>query len=337
MEQTQTTFLVTGAAGHLGSVLVRRLQRLGADWRGLVLPGQNVGGRPGFVEGDVTAPASLEALFDGLAGRRVIVIHTAGIVDISGLRGAEMQRVNVGGTANVIALCQAHPGTRLVYVSSVHAIPERGTHGPLCETREFAPERVIGDYAKTKAAATAAVLAAADAGLDAVVVHPSGILGPNSPGGNHLVQLVADYLGGRLPACVDGGYDFVDVRDVADGCIAAALRGRSGECYILSGRYAHISTLLQLVRGAGGGHRLPELPVWLAGAAAPLLSSLAKRRGERPLYTRYSLYTLVSNGRFCHDKATRELGYHPRGLWRTVRDTVRWLQRSTLSAGESGL
>ena len=87
----------------------------------------------------------------------------------------------------------------------------------LKEIKEFSPEKVVGGYARTKAEATQAVLAAVQGGLDAVIVQPSGIIGPYDHSGNHLVQLVTDYLGGRIPVCVKGGYDLVDVRDVAYG------------------------------------------------------------------------------------------------------------------------
>ena len=131
---------------------------------------------------------------------------------------------------------------------------------------------------------------------------------------------------GKLPACVRGGYDMVDVRDVAWGCVAAALRGKRGECYILSNRRCDISDLLEMARRVCGGRRLPVLPLWLARAAAPLLAATARICGRRPLYTTYSLQALSSSDRFSHDKATAELGYRPRDLRLTVQDTVRWLQ-----------
>ena len=87
----------------------------------------------------------------------------------------------------------------------------------------------------TKAAATRAVLEAGETGLDVAVVHPSGIIGPYDRKGNHLVQMITDYLRSALPACVRGGYDFADGRDVAEGCLLALEKGRSGNCYILSG------------------------------------------------------------------------------------------------------
>ena len=270
---------------------------------------------------------SLRPLFRGLAGREVVVFHTAAIVDISGEVTPQMHDVNVNGTKNILALCREYGVKRLVYVSSVHAIPEKDGCAVLREVDRFSPQQVTGGYAKTKAEATQAVLDAAAQGLDAVVVHPSGILGPFDGAENHLVQLVKEYAGGKLPACVKGGYDFVDVRDVAAGCLAAAKKGRSGQCYILSNRHYEVQEVLAMAKTLCHGRRLPVLPMWMAQAAEPLLGWVARVKKQRPLYTKYSLYTLRSNDRFDHGKATAELGYRPRDLRQTVRDTLRWLAK----------
>ena len=335
-----TLYIVTGAAGHLGSTILRKLCRAGAAVRGLLLPGEQPPvspreeeGRLVYIRGDVRDRTSLRPLFEGTENRRVVVFHTAGIIDIADEVTPAMAEVNVGGTKNIIALCREHPGCRLVYVSSVHAIPEKDSLHVLEEVSHFSPDEVVGGYAKTKAIATQAVMDAAREGLDAVVVHPSGILGPYDSSRNHLVQLVSDYLHGRLPACVNGGYDFVDVRDVADGCLAAAEKGRAGECYILSNRHYEVKDVLGMVKKIGGGRKLPVLPMWMARAAAPVIGWAAKRKNRRPLYTRYSLYTLKSNDRFSHDKATRELGYHPRDLYQTIADTVAWMLRRPAVTG----
>ena len=101
-----------------------------------------------------------------------------------------------------------------------------------------------------------------------------------------------DYLSGRIPVCVKGGYDLVDVRDVAYGCLMAAEKGKSGECYILSNRHYEIQEVLKMVRRIAGGRRIPVIPFWMAHLAAPLMQWHARRRKERPLYTDYSLYAL---------------------------------------------
>lgn len=321
-------FIITGASGHLGGTLIRMLKNTPHTVRGLVLPGEPAEGCENitYIRGDVRDKDTVRPLFEG-GGTfdRVTVIHTAGIVDISEHVSKNMYDVNVNGTKNICALCMEYHVSRLVYVSSVHAIPEQDKMHVLHEVASFSPLTVMGGYAKTKAEATQAVLDCVRQGLDAVVVHPSGILGPYDGAGNHLVQMVRDYIFGRLPACVRGGYDFVDVRDVADGCLAAAEKGRTGECYILSNRHYEIRDVLHMVRAVKGGRRIPTLPVWMARAAAPLLGWISKMRKQRPLYTKYSLYTLNSNDKFSHDKATRELGYRPRDLYQTITDTVKWV------------
>lgn len=325
----EKTYLVTGACGHLGGTLVRLLERTGAQVRGLRIPSEQARNRAHvtYYPGDVRDRDSLRPLFRGLADREVVVFHTAAIVDISGEVTPQMHDVNVNGTKNILALCREYGVKRLVYVSSVHAIPEKDGYAVLREVDRFSPQQVTGGYAKTKAEATQAVLDAAAQGLDAVVVHPSGILGPFDGTGNHLVQLVKEYAGGKLPACVKGGYDFVDVRDVAAGCLAAAEKGRSGQCYILSNRHYEVQEVLAMAKTLCHGRRLPVLPMWMAQAAEPLLGWVAKVKKQRPLYTKYSLYTLRSNDRFDHGKATAELGYRPRDLRQTVRDTLRWLAK----------
>lgn len=324
-----TRYIVTGGAGHLGSTILRLLRPTGAPVRALILPGETPvvqSEHITYCSGDVRDPDSLRSLFEAQDGADTLVIHSAGIIDISGRLSPALRAVNVEGTKHVIDLCRAYGVARLVHVSSVHAIPELPGGRTIQEVDAFDPEAVVGGYAKAKAEATQAVLDAAHAGLDAVVVHPSGILGPYDNGSNHLVHMIKTFLAGKLPGAVNGGYDFVDVRDVAKGCLLAAQRGRKGRCYILSGRFAEIKELLALA-GKRVGRRVPPMLPWpLARAAAPLLEAVALGRQERPLYTKYSLYTLTSNANFSHDRATRELGYRPRSLEHTVRDMVDYLQ-----------
>lgn len=322
-------FLVTGAYGFLGNTILRQLDHAGEPTRGLVFPGAASKALDGlkhmeWFEGDVCERESLRPFFEGAP--EPVVIHTAGVISIITKTGDRMRQVNVGGTKNIVALCREY-GARLLYVSSVHAIPERADGGAITETRDFDPAAVVGDYAKTKAEATKLVLEAE--GLDARVVHPSGILGPGDYSRTHLTQMVRDYLSGRLWAGVKGGYDFVDVRDVAEGCLLAATKGRPGECYILSGGYYTIKEVLDVLSQVSGKRPIKAyLPLGLARATAPLAEGYYKMLHQPPLYTRYSLYTLFSNGNFSHEKATEELGFRPRPLEETLADTVQWLREN---------
>ncbi len=311
----------------MGNTLLRILKDKNVEVRALLLPQEKAAVQADnirYFRGDVCRPDTLEALFAGKPAEEVIVIHGAGIISISRHVTAPVYEVNVNGTKNMIDISLRYHVDRFVYVGSVHAIPELPTGRKIAEVEEFSPDLVVGAYAKTKAEATQAVLDAVKDGLPAVVVQPSGIIGPYDKGNNHLVQMVRDYMKGRITACVKGGYDFVDVRDVAQGCLLAAEKGRAGCCYILSGKYCTIRDLLCSVGKPYGKKPLPVIPLFLARLAAPINELIAKWRGKRPLYTAYSLYTLTSNSNFSNERAVRELGYRTRSLEETIKDTAAW-------------
>jgi dihydroflavonol-4-reductase len=123
----------------------------------------------------------------------------------------------------------------------------------------------------------------------------------------------------------DGAYDFVDVRDVAEGHILAASLGRSGEAYLLSGTQVTVSEYRQLVQEAAGvrSHEI-KLPGWFVKLIAPLAEFYYKISRTRPRITKYSIETLQSNSRVTCIKAEKELGYRRRPLRETVADTVQW-------------
>lgn len=219
----QRLYIITGAVGHLASTIIKYLKRENCSIRGLILPTENGVDEKNikYYKGDITKEDSLEEIFSNIEECEVIVLHTAGLISIASDLSPLLYNVNVKGTKNMIKQCMKHHVKRMVYVSSVHAIHQAEDMGVITEVKEFSADQVIGGYAKTKAEATQAVLNAVKEGLDAVIVHPSGILGPFDEGRNHLVQLIRSYISGKLTAGVTGGYDFVDVRDVAKGCIAA--------------------------------------------------------------------------------------------------------------------
>lgn len=330
LDQNKTVYLVTGAAGHLGRTVVIQLLELGCRVRALVLPGDPAASRlPKTAEifyGDVTDPTSLSAAFSVLPTEQLVVLHAAGLITIATKPDPKVWAVNVQGTQNVVDACCAG-AARLVYISSVHALPEQPLGCTITETDHFDPDIVQGAYAKTKAAATRLVLQAAQTrGLHACVVHPSGISGPGDTGRGHITQLVQDTCNGTLTAGVHGGYDFVDVRDVAAGVIAAANRGRPGECYLLTNRYYTVPQILQMIAAVSGRKPVRTfLPLWFARASAPLAEAWYRMKKQPPLYTRYSLYTLASNAQFSHLKADRELGYTTRPMEETLADTLEWL------------
>ena len=200
-------YLVTGATGFLGRAVVEALVRRGTRVHALVLhddPYINLLPKEVHtVVGDVCVKNSLADFFAD-AGSRTCVIHCAGIVSVASKPGSRLYQVNVGGTWRVLRQCMEHDVGKMVYVSSVHAIPEKPEGCVITESCDFSPGLVDGDYAKSKAMATALVLQAAKEGLNASVVFPSGIIGPGDLGKGSITNMLLSFLAGKLPLAAKG-------------------------------------------------------------------------------------------------------------------------------------
>ena len=326
------TYLVTGASGFLGRAVLAELKKKGVPIRAFVMENDPLAaGLPegvSAVYGDVCDDASLERFFSG-ADNGTCVIHCAGIVSVASHPGERIYRVNVGGTNNILRHCEKAGVGKLVYVSSVHAIPEQPKGTEITEDAVFSPDAVRGDYAKSKAIATALVFAAAGRGLNASVVFPSGIIGPGDIGKGSITNMLLSFLAGKLPVAVKGGYDFVDVRDVAAGIVACAEQGQPGHGYILSGEYATIRDILNAAKNALGLKRAVSfLPICLAKLIAPLYERKSLRKKQTLFFTPYVVAVLDSNGRFDRSAAAAAFGYAPRSLQSSIRDTVIWLKKT---------
>ena len=326
---SDAVYIVTGAAGHLGGAVTKALNDRGKTVYALCLPDEKhlpQGKHVKVFSGDVCDIVSLEEIFGRCADEPVTVIHCAGIVSIASKFDQKVYDVNVTGTKNIVAQCEKYKVKKLVYISSVHAVPELPGTETITEVSHFSPGDVVGSYAKTKAEASQYVLEYAKRGNDACIIHPSGIVGPGDFGGGHTTQLIIDFYKGGLISGIDGGYDFVDVRDVADGIVSCCENGGSGECYILSGQYLKVYEFLDMLHGITGKKKVKRvLPLWFARLTAPLSEVYYKILRQPPLFTAYSIYTLNTNANFSSEKAVKELGYTTRPMEQTLADTVKWL------------
>ena len=330
-------YLVTGATGFLGLAVVRELVSRGETVRALVLEGDPCAALlPRGVDtviGDVCGDDSLEQFFAD-ADEKTCVIHCAGIISVASRSGSKLYQINIGGTCKVVRQCLEHHIGKMIYVSSVHAIPEKPKNCVITEDCEFSPGLVDGDYAKSKAAATEMVFSAARKGLNVGIVFPSGIIGPGDVLGGSFTSMAKSFLTGKLPFAVRGGYDFVDVRDVAKGILACAESGEPGKGYILSGHYITIRRMLQIVgKAARLIYRPICLPLKLARLAAPYYERRCLKEKKPLFFTPYSIAVLGSNGRFTHDAATERFAYRPRPIEETLRDMTAWLVRQKSMVG----
>lgn len=286
-----TIYLLTGAAGFLGSHICDTLLERGDKVRALVLPGDKsvkyIPSDVEIVEGNLCDVDSLETFFTVPEGYESIAIHCASMVTTNAEFNQKLIDVNVGGTKNMIDKCLEHKECKkMVYVSSTGAIPEQPKGVAIKETTQFTPVNDIvqrGCYSQSKAMATQEVLdACKNRGLKACVVHPSGILGPK------------DYA--------------------------------IGECYILGNKEVTLKEVCQMLHDASGC-KMPYfyVPIKMAYKLAAQMEKKAEKTGEKPMMTNFAVYNLDRNNQFDYSKAERELGYRTRPYAETLKDEAKWL------------
>jgi dihydroflavonol-4-reductase len=291
----------------------------------LVLPGDTCTALNGLpvdcVAGNVLDPESLDRAMQGVD----TVYHLAAIISIVPGSEALMRRVNVEGVRNVAAAAMRAGVRRMVHVSSIHAFRRLPEGQVVDETTPLALDNAAGSYDQTKAEGTLALREAVQQGLDAVVIHPTAVIGPNDYLGSELGKAFHGFSRHRLQLLVRGAYDFVDVRDVVEGMVLAQQHGRSGEAYILSGTYATLPHVVSLIQRTAGLHtgRL-TLPDCVAMTFARLMQHVYTLAGATPQFTPYSLHTLWDNAHFSSRKAREQLGFRTRPLPETIRDILLW-------------
>ena len=326
-------YLVTGAAGFLGGTVVRQLIEKGEEVRAFVLPNDKatkyLPKEAQIIEGDLCDINSLEKFFTVPEGKETICLHIASIVTVNPEYNPKVMEVNVEGTKNIIRMCEEHKECKkLVYCSSTGAIKELPKGQKIKEVENFNEEDVIDCYSKSKALATQAVLdAVRNDGLNACVVYPSGILGPEDFAIGETTRTLIKIINGEMPAGISGTFNLCDVRDLADGLIKATERGKKGEKYILGNDAISFKKFCELVSSESGCKKVKMfLPGWMANLLAKYMEKRAKKNGTKPMMTSFSVYNLTRNNEFDSSKAKNELGYTTRSYRETIIDEIKWLK-----------
>jgi dihydroflavonol-4-reductase len=319
---------VTGASGHLGANLVRALLKENKTVRVLVntnrkaLNGLNVE----TFQANVVEPFSLTRALSGVD----VVYHLAAIISLSMDNWKSIEAVNVTGTHNVVEACLKCGVRRLIHFSSIHAIEQTPMDIPVDERRPLIDARDCPPYDRSKAEGEREVRQGIEQGLDAVILNPTAVIGPNDYQLSHFGNALLLMAQGKLPALIEGGFNWVDARDIAAAAIKAENLAPLGAKYILSGHYASVADLSAVVSEITGvpSPRL-VVPAWLARTGAPVVTAYNRITRNRPLYTSVSIRALNNcNPVINHDRATRELNYHPRPLKETIFDSLVWFQNN---------
>ncbi|UJR78353.1 hydroxymethylglutaryl-CoA reductase, degradative [Sandaracinus amylolyticus] len=335
---------VTGAAGHLGANLVRRLLEEGRDVRVLLRNGSHNEAIDGLpvekVYGDLRDGKRLVELMRGCQTAYHAAAQVSTVVATPELE-RDIFECNVLGTRNLLRAAMDNHYERVVVTGSFSAVgydpqdPQR----PGNEDDVFYPFDDVLPYARTKVQVEHEVLKACVEGLDALVATSCAILGPNDYKPSRMGLTLVDYANGRLRAYPPGGFDFVAARDICEGHVLAMHRGRRGQKYIISTQFATVDDLMDIFEEVSGRPR-PRLripgPVMqgIAAVSQVALDTFAPSTPRR--FTPAAIRILRAQRHADTTKARVELGFEPTSIRTAIHEAYADFARRGLVPARPG-
>ncbi len=323
------TTLVTGAAGYIGSAVVRELLDKGKEVRCLVRKTSRLKNLEGLdvepVYGDIRDMDSLHRAVDGCDNVYHLAAIYANWLPDAGL----MYQVNEEGTRNVLTACETAGVKKVVYCSSVAAL---GAHGknPADESAVFNLNSTKDNYYISKYRAEQVALEFVRRGLPVIIVNPANPIGPGDIAPTPTGALIISILRGKLPGYVDGGINLIDLTDCARAIVAAMEKGKAGEKYVLGNRNVSIKEYFDLIVKVAGRGKSPfiKMPRRVAVFSGYGYQLLARITGQPPITSaswvrvgsRYSWWDC--------SKAREQLDLGQRPLEESIADAVKWFEES---------
>ena len=323
--------LITGSSGHVGSNLIRELTKQNYKIRCIDFDGDHrayEGFDVEIIKGDITERDSLVPIFKDVE----IVFHTAALINLDRRYRDQIRLVNVSGTENV---CQASLNAgvkKLIHFSSVDAFYRFPIEEPLLEDRKLIDDPNAVPYDLSKADGQKIVIDYCKKGLDASIIHPTSIVGPNDFKPGLPMQEMVNLANGKRKVLPNWGYNFVDVRDLCITAISAVSKGKTGQNYIVGGEYHMYSYIAELMEEQlGRTVLLGTIPNFVSYLGLPYeyVKSLITKKPR--VLTVDTLHTGKTGNKVVPSTLARsELGHNPRPLEETIHDMVSFFQKRGL-------
>ena len=326
-----STALVTGSSGHVGSNFIRELSKQGFTIRCIDFDG-DYRAYEGFevevIKGDITDKESLEPIFKNVD----IVFHTAALINLDRRYKKQIRLVNVAGTKNVCEAALQAGVKKLIHFSSVDAFYRFPIEEPLLESRKLIDDPNAVPYDLSKADGQKVVLQFCEKGLDASIIHPTSIVGPNDFKPGLPMQEMVNLANGKRKLLPNWGYNFVDVRDLCLTAISAVELGRTGQNYIVGGEYHMYSYIAELMeQQLGRTVLLSTIPDFVSYLGLPYEYIKSLITGKPRVLTIDTLHTGKSGNKVVPSTLAREeLGHNPRPLKESIYDMVAFFQKRGL-------
>ncbi|MCV7246624.1 NAD-dependent epimerase/dehydratase family protein [Mycobacterium mantenii] len=314
---------VTGPAGYVGVNLVRLLIERGNHVVAIDLKDSNRISHHNLttVRADILDAAAMRTALDGVE----VVFHLAAVITMA-RRDDTAWRINTEGVRSVAEAALGTGVRRMVLCSSLNAFDPRNQEGPVDECTQRSTASDLPLYDRSKWQGECEFSSVVERGLDGVIVNPTGVVGPVDYGPVRLNRMLLEAARGRMLVAIGGGFDMVDVRDVASGLCAAAEHGRTGENYILGGHFVSFIDAFRIAAACTGRRGpLVALPLPVLKRCAPLLDTLGTWL-RRDMLGAAMIATLVNAPRVDGAKARSELGHRPRDTETAIADLVSFFQ-----------
>ena len=323
------TALITGGSGHVGANLVRELTARDYKVRCIDFDGDHRafnGYTVELIKGSVTDIESLDKAFAGVD----VVFHTAAIISLERKNRNLIRSVNVDGTKNVCEMALKHNVKKLIHFSSVDAFIREPLDDPLLEDRPLVVDPNTVPYDLSKADAQRIVLDFCNKGLDASIIHPSGIFGPNDFKPSLFGQEFIKIANGKRPYSINVGYDYVDVRDLCTTAVNCVEQGRSKQNYIVGGNYMDFVYMADIISDELGKKLLRgTLPFFTIYLSLPFYFLQSIMSNSPRAITLDSIHTIKVQNKNIPSKLSKdELGHYPRPVVETISDTIRFFKDS---------
>lgn len=318
---------LTGASGHVGISVMQELQRRGIPFKALVHQDTQyfIDRNIEFVKGEVNSRRDMETLLEGCDA----LIHSAAIISINGDPTGYVRKVNVDGVRNVMQTALDLQLKRVVHISSIHAYQSWPIDKVLDENSPFVDQDAFA-YDQSKRDGQLIVKEFVKQGLPAVILNPTSVTGPPENKMSYQGKAMLDIYNKKIPAIFNGGFDWVDLRDVTTAVCNALTMGRVGENYLLAGKYYTMREIVDIISEIKGEKiKIPTIPVSFAMMGLPFVKMQAFFTGKEPLYTNESIDVLVyGNRKISSKKAFDELNFKSRDFKETLRDLINWFKEN---------
>ena len=324
---------ITGASGHLGSNLISYLNSQDIPVRILSHKKniQNLRGQNLIYSGDILDTISLEKFLHEID----IVFHLASRISINGSQNGLVWNTNVLGTKNLISICIKQKVKKFVYCGSIHAFDYNSTTSIINEDTRLTTNLDRPDYDRSKSEATELINEFSDFGnkIKVAKIYPTGILGPNDYTMSRMGRILLNIFNHKQKFIVDGGFNWVDVRDVSWALFEASKINSPNEDYIISGHWLSLKELFNIALTINkDNYRVYSLPFKLVQKIAYLKDSFKVFTNNNSLFTLESVNAFAFPKNISYLKAKKELGYKPRNIEYTLKDTYNWFKEQGLLA-----